>query len=235
MTIGDWRSADEHIERHGSMGDEKLAFTISYIGQRIFLVRESGNLDMATEMVAAARSRAPEFDVLHAMSALISCERQALDEATVVFEPLLAGGALEIHRAGGNYPATVAMMLEVAGHLDRPPVWLDAELEPYRSTLIVCSWGEACVGAADRFLAIASALRAQPALADAYFASALGLEDACGVSVLAARTQYWWAWSTLRGEGDTALFRDRLQQARDRALGLSMPQVVQACDRLARR
>ena len=85
------------------------------------------------------------------------------------------------------------MISEVATRADHGDAasGLLAAIEPYRGLLIVASWGEVCLGAADRYRGMLLGLLGRDEEAMDALHQAVSLEESIGARALTARSLWW--------------------------------------------
>jgi len=111
---------------------------------------------------------------------------------------------------------------------------LHRRLEPFSGQLLVVSWGVACLGAADRHLAMLETRQGRFDEAEANLRSALALEEHAGGRPAAARTRLWWGELLVqRGEAeDLARAGEMLATAAREAGELGMAGVAARAEEL---
>lgn len=234
LATGSWTTAFEHIERHGRLGEEKFAFTISYIGQRILAALVTGQHDDARSLIHGALTQAPDdFETIHAASALVDARTGRLDAARGTLDNLLEAGPGGWRKYGGTLPATLALTIETAAILRRPVPELELELRPYLGKFLVCSWGEASFGAAARYVALCRAVEGDHEAAAIHFQDAVSSEHQAGLPVFVASSLRWWATSAA-WNGDIEEAQQLCSRAKGVADRVGSALLSDECARLAR-
>lgn len=183
----------EELERIGARGLAGRAFTGS---QRPLLHWSQGEPEQSLRHVEAMRSvlgtdpqDAPDRRLVDLFRLLLLAELGREDEAA---EEMLR---LAPHRTLAQatcrrYVAELALTADLAATFEMTEVADEVieRLEPFAGQLLVLSWGEVLLGAADRYLAELASLR-DGALDDAGFARARQVEERAGATTVAARTK----------------------------------------------
>lgn len=139
--------------------------------------------------------------------AMLSLAQLESGDEAQAFENLdrLAEAGLDRRGPESRSGAALATLVEVAARRGTPAhaAELYELLEPFRGRLLALILGLACVGAADRYLGMLSAMLERWDDATGHFDRALELETSMRGHALVPRTEYWKAWS-LRARGRTA-------------------------------
>jgi class 3 adenylate cyclase len=201
----------------------------SWAAQLFRIRREQGRAGQLSPVIADAIERTPGLVGLRAMYALALVDGGQLDAARSILDDLAPNGFAAIP-SDSVLSSSLADLTEVAARVgdEAALLALHHRLEPFAGQLLVVSWGVACLGAADRHLAMLETRLGRYDAAEANLASALALEVHAGGRPAAARTRLWWAELLVqRGEaGDLARARDLLAAAVREADELGMAGVA---------
>jgi hypothetical protein len=177
-------------------GDANLVY--AYAGQIFFLRREQGRVGEVLGAIEQMLESSGGWVVLRALYALALLEAGQLDESRHQLD-LLEGEDLEVNLPALLSSPTIAMLAEVAVSVGDETMAARAErlLRCHRGHLIVLMPGAACLGAADRYLAMLAAGRGDDAEAFELFERALTVEELAAAPTLTARTRHWYGRSLL--------------------------------------
>lgn len=199
-----------------SPGNPNLA--LSQQTQMLWLARERGQLGGVADVLAAAAEANPSIASLRAHLALCAVDTDRFDLAREQLDRLARDGFAGLRR-DTLWVTSIAALIEVAvsvGDRERA-VALAALLDPYAGQLAVVAIGTLCIGAVDRFVALAIASTGDLPAARRRFAAALDLERAVAAAPLMAWTRFWWGSSEIHD--DPAVARQLLTTAADAARG----------------
>jgi DNA-binding SARP family transcriptional activator len=195
MNRGDWSSARSEMERQRTSGGDVAIYPASYAAQRMMLHRDVGELDSARRFAEAAVTTLSDLPALGAFRAALSLIASEMGDTTTSEEHFrdLVADDHRLLEPGRTYSTAVAMISEVATRADHRDAasGLLAAIEPYRGLLIVASWGEVCLGAADRYRGMLLGLLGRDEEAIAAFHQAVSLEESIGARALTARSLWW--------------------------------------------
>lgn len=200
---GRWQDAEAHVERNGRKGHEQLAFTVSYVGQRLLFARERGEFMLARHLAAMALTHAPGADVFRVVTTAIDAECGDDDAMKRAFDAFTQR-SFEQHPTDGTDAMTLALLIETAAHLRIPVEGYEADMRHHGGSLVLSPWGEGCLGAADRYIALALAGKNDFDAAIDMFANAAALEERLGLIPQLARTYWWWATAITWRDGQVS-------------------------------
>ncbi len=189
-----------------------------YLGQLFFFGRAQGRQPDLREAMSAAFDANPGIPGFRCALALTQADVGELEPAAHHLDELARDGFAALPR-DATWTMSLAMLSEVAG---RTASATHAEtlgylLSPYTGHLIVATKGLACLGAADRYLAMLAAAMGDRARADALFASALELERRTGAQSLVAETE------AARAEMSSLRYRRTGERGRPRSAEREVP------------
>jgi DNA-binding SARP family transcriptional activator/class 3 adenylate cyclase len=187
---GRFGQVEDHAADMLRWAGDDINFATSYAVLLFYLRREQGRLDELKPLLLAAMEQTPGLDALRSTLALLHIELDEPNDARGLLEGIVGDGVTGDPR-GLAWSATLAHLAEVCARLgDSQQVdELTTALVPYTGQLIVVTWGVACIGAADRYLAMVTATGGRLAEAEQHFEAALDLEQSVGSAPLAARTR----------------------------------------------
>jgi DNA-binding SARP family transcriptional activator len=208
---GHFGQAEDHAADMLRWAGDDINFATSYAAMLLYLRRDQGRLDELKPLLVAAMEQTPGLDAVRSALALLHLELDEPDEARALLERIVGSGVTGDPR-GPAWSATLANLAEVCARLDdtRHVDELTTALVPYTGQLIVVTWGVACLGAADRYVAMLDAVGGRLAQAERRFEAALDLEESVGSAPLAARTRVSHARALL-GAGDASAVRRAMQ------------------------
>ncbi len=168
----------------------------AFVGtQRLLLHLSRGELEPCLALLDGLRSvlpddptQAPDRRLADLFRLVVLIEMDRTDEAADEFDRLRSHLDLDV-AACRRYPAELALTAQLVAELgtsELAPALIE-RLRPFGGQLIVLSWGEGILGAADRYLAGLTSLTSGR-LDDATYARALDLERGSGATVEVART-----------------------------------------------
>ncbi len=168
----------------------------AFVGtQRLLLHLSRDELDPCLAILDGLRSvlpddptEAPDRRLADLFRLVVLVQMGRTDDAADEFARLRAHLDLDL-AACRRYPAELALTAQLAAELGTSEIApaLIERLRPYEGQLLVLSWGEGILGAADRYLAGLTSLTTGQ-LDDTAFERALDLERAAGATVEVERT-----------------------------------------------
>jgi DNA-binding SARP family transcriptional activator/class 3 adenylate cyclase len=203
---GRFGEVEDHMADMLRWARDNVNFTASHAVLLFYLRREQGRLDeLKAQSLTVARQN-PGLVGLRGVLGLLHTDLDEPDAATPLIESIIDGGVAGDPK-GLGWPATLAALAEACTRLGATQhvEELSAALTPYSGQLLIVSWGVACIGAADRYLAMLAATASRLDQAERYFEAALALEQSVSSAPLAARTRIAHARALLRsGDKDDA-------------------------------
>jgi DNA-binding SARP family transcriptional activator/class 3 adenylate cyclase/tetratricopeptide (TPR) repeat protein len=187
---GRFGEVEDHIADMLRLSGDNANFAASHAVLLFYLRRDQGRLNELKPAFLAVVGQKPSLVGLRGALGLLHSDLDEPQAAGPLLEEIVSEGVAGNPR-GLAWPATLAALAEVCArlgatqHVDE----LTAALEPYSGQLLVVSWGVACIGAADRYLAMLAATAGQLAEAERRFEGALALEQSVSSAPLAARTR----------------------------------------------
>ncbi len=204
---GRFNQVEDHAADMLRWAGDDPNFALSYAGQLLHLRWDQGRVEELRPLLLAAMEQAPDLDVLRVGLALVHAALDEPHEARTHVADIIGGGVTSGPRGLGWLVALVNLVevcdrLGDTAHVDE----LTTALAPYTGQLLVSGWGTACLGAADRYLAMLAALGGRLAEAEPLFEAALALEQSIGSLPQAAHTRVAHARALMRS-GDTTAVR----------------------------
>ena len=223
-------SLGEEVLIHG--GEDVNVINV-YFSQLMALQRDRGELAEFEAVLAVGVEENPGVVAYRAARALFHAELGRVEEASQVIEELAADGATRIPR-DQTWTGSVAALINATavlaargdgGAAYAPPAeTLLRELRPFSGRVLVSAAGALCLGAVDRYLAMAALTSGDGASARAWCDSALALETQLGSPPHQARTRLWRARARITG-GDLDGAREDAAWAREVAGRIGMLEV----------
>jgi DNA-binding SARP family transcriptional activator/class 3 adenylate cyclase len=201
---GRFGEVEDHMADMLRWAEDNANFAASHAVLLFYLRREQGRLaELKPQLLTIARQH-PGLVGLRGVLGLLHTDLEEPDAAKPLVESIIDGGVTGDPK-GLAWPATLAALAEICTHLGATQhvEELTRALAPYSGQLLVVSWGVACMGAADRYLAMLAATAGRLDQAERYFETALALEQSVSSAPLAARTRTAHARALLRS-GDNA-------------------------------
>jgi tetratricopeptide (TPR) repeat protein len=200
---------------------------LSILAIQLFVVHfEQGRLGELEERLAERVAATPGLPVLRALLALLLCELDRPDEATLHYERLAAENfaGMPLNPAWIHATAACAGVCASLGDRGRAPVLFHL-LEPYASQLALTPAG--ALGAVAHFLAILAATVGDFDEAQRRFADAAATHERIGAPTWLARTRLEWARMLLtrREPGDAERARELLGRSLETARELGLANV----------
>jgi tetratricopeptide (TPR) repeat protein len=200
--FGEARARAEQILQTGAQDTNSFN---AYAAQIAVLARDEGALEELLPLVEGAVAKNPTL-AFRAVLASGLAEVGNTDAARVHLEELAADDFAAV-LPGDTYLVSLALLAEVAatvGDANRAEE-IFRRMQRASGNLVVAAAGVACVGAADRFLAMLAATCGRYDEAEGLFERALELEEGLGLSPFVARTRLWFARAlAARGDNDRA-------------------------------
>ena len=207
----------------------------SWAAQLFRIRREQGRAGELVPLIDEAIERTPGLLALRSTRARGSGRRRPVRPARAELDEL-AADELAAVPSDSVLSSALADLTEVVARVgdDDAAGAVHRRLEPFGGQLLVVSWGVACLGAADRHLAMLETRLGRYDEAEAHLAAALTLEERAGGRPAAARTRLWWGDLLLqRSEGDdVSRARELLAAAAQEAEELGMAGVAARADEL---
>jgi FXSXX-COOH protein len=171
--------------------------------QSIYLAREQG--DLRGPSVAMRIADDPAYD-LYTWASLALAQLDAGDESAArrTLDRVVAEGLRQRETETG-FGSALAMLAEVTASVGTPAhaAALHDPLTPFGGQLLAIVLGLACLGAADRYLGMITAVLGRWDEAAAHFERALEIEERARGHALLSRTRYWQArFLRTRGQAD---------------------------------
>jgi tetratricopeptide (TPR) repeat protein len=184
------KAADEGLQIASEIGD--IDALPVYAGQIYDIRRAQGRLDEILDMIEQTASENPGLPIYRASLAHALCEVDRLDDARIVFEPLVANGFTEFP-FDLAWLTAMTMSAEAAAYLEhRSAAALLAErLAPWRHQLAYTAM--TCTGSVARPLGLALATAGRLDEADEAFGEAAAVHERIKAPIELARTQVNWA------------------------------------------
>jgi hypothetical protein len=195
MFRGEWDVARIEADRQRDIGGAVSIYPASWAAQRAFLHRATGELADARRLLdraVAALADAPALAAFRAVLALVAAEQGDDAVRDNHFWALVDDGLAGVE-PGRTYPTTLVSLAETCalmGQGDVAPALLDA-LDPFAGQLVVVSWGEACLGAADRYRGMLLGVLGRVDEAVTALEAACTLERGADAPALEATSRAW--------------------------------------------
>ncbi len=162
--------------------------------QRYYLARETGDLG---DLVGPLEQFAAQSTESLYVPAMLAVAHRDAGDSLAARRTLDSLSAQDLRRAKSEsaWGAVLALLSEVAasGEADPHAALLYELLEPFAGRLLAAVIGLACLGAADRYLAMLSTTLGRWDDAEAHFERAVDLEQRARGRALVPRTRYWQA------------------------------------------
>jgi tetratricopeptide (TPR) repeat protein len=222
---GRFGEVEDHVADMLRWARDNANFAASHAVLLFYVRREQGRLDELKPQLLTVARQNPGLVGLRGVLGLLHTDLDEPDAATPLVESIIGAGVAGDPK-GLAWPATLAALAEVCTHLGATQhvEELTAALAPYSGQLLVVSWGVACMGAADRYLAMLAATAGRLEEAERSFEAALALEQSVSSAPLAARTRVAHARALLRlgAKGDAGRAARLLDTAASTAQRLGM-------------
>jgi hypothetical protein len=209
--------------------DRDPNFTLTYAGQRVALLMQTGHDSQVRDGIDRSITRYPDLPLLLATKAWACASTGREQVAREVLDGLAPDEFAGVGR-GLLWTGCAAQLVEAiaaVGAADHART-LYALLESWSGQCIVVGQGLDVPGAVDRYLGMLAATIGRLDEADARYAAAQELEAGLESPPLIARTQYWWGRALLdRHKGDDVdRARSLLTQCLATADDLGMPRLA---------
>lgn len=181
-------------------------FVNAWAAQLLWLRHEQGRLAEFLPLLQATVADNPAIVGFRAALAMACATLGLRDEAQHHLDEILAGRPRPIPRDWIR-TATLTLCAETAACLGDAVAarQLETELRPFAGQLVLVATGTHCPGAVDRFRGMLAATRNEFERAEAYFGSALALEERARTAPNTARTRLWYARALARSGDDMAV------------------------------
>jgi hypothetical protein len=208
LSSGDVERAQAQLDELERVSASPLAGRAFVGTQRLLLLWARRDLDRCLELVDAMRTAlaadpgAPDRRLVDLFRLVVLAEAGDRVGAGEGFDALADERGID-EASCRRYPGELALTARVVGLLGRTDAVPDvvARLEPFRGQLLVLSWGEGIVGAAERGLAELGSLLDGKVDAES-FRRAAELEAAAGAHVEVERTMDAWRRTAAAVGGD---------------------------------
>ncbi len=225
LFVGRFAEAEEANQQLGPYIGTDMNFRNSSAGLLFRLRREQGRLGEVLPVLAAAADRAGGLVALQTMHAVALIDVDELEPARQILDRLAPDGFAAVP-SDSILSGCLADLSETTARVgdEDMAAALHDRLQPFSGQLLVVSWGVACLGAADRFLAMLEGVLGRRDEAEAHLAAALQFEERAGGRPAAARTRLAWGELLVRhgGPGDREATRAMLTRAAESADALGM-------------